>query len=91
MLIFFAFDNLYRTLCLKRDRCSNCCLRGRCLGHQCAHGHPRLFEQVFMAVFPAPLVRPNVLPKKDIARALASRSHIALMLESMMYEHVRER
>ena len=46
------------------------------LGHQRAHGHPCLLEQVLMAVFPAPLVRPNVLPKKDISSALASGSHI---------------
>ena len=46
------------------------------LGHQRAHGHPCLLEQVLMAAFPAPLVRPNVLPKKDISFAIASGSHI---------------
>ena len=50
----FAFDNPYKSLCLKRDRWRKCCFPLCCLGHQRAHGHPCLFEQVLMAVFPAP-------------------------------------
>ena len=63
--IFFAFDNPYTGVYVSKGSDGKILpfKTGRCLGHQRAHGHPCLFEQVRpMAVFSAALVRHFVLP-----------------------------
>ena len=61
-MFFCRFDNLYSTSVDKTERSEKTHFCSPVSAHQLSQGHACLLQQIFLAIFPPPWVRPYIFP-----------------------------